>query len=75
MRSLCHNFSAQYFRYPYRDILLNTPWTTAIHKPGQTWAELRKFMEEGTLNDGTKVADYWDHKDYSHRVFKAHEVI
>jgi len=57
----------------YRDILLETPWVTMIHKPGQKWADIKEMMNTTVLADGTKVKDYWDNPSHPFRIFKAHE--
>lgn len=58
---------------PWREINLNTPWPSFIHRPGQTWNDMKRMLNTTILSDGTPVKDLWDHPSYKFRVFKAHE--
>eukprot|EP00938_MAST-03A_sp_MAST-3A-sp1_P003678 g3678.t1 len=55
-------------KYPFTDIMLNTPWPSIVHEPGQTWVEVKEAMFSN------EIQQYWNHKDYPFRVFKAHEM-
>jgi len=54
--------------YPFTDIMLNTPWPSIVHEPGQTWSEVKEAM----FQDDIQV--HWNNKDYKFRVWKAHEM-
>lgn len=69
-------------RYPFRDIMYNTPWMEMIQRPGETWEERREFYEDEStiVYDPTKDAETasislkneWDHPEYPFRIFKSH---
>lgn len=59
-------------KYPFKDIMLNTPWPELVQKPGETWEERRNLMNTQILPDGTPFKEQWDHPDYPFRIFKSH---
>ena len=52
---------------------MNTPWPSLLHKPGQTWREIKELLNSTQLEDGEMLSSYWNHKDYSFRIWKSHE--
>lgn len=60
-------------KYPFEEVMLNTPWPTLVHEPGQSWADISEKMNTTVLADGSRLKDKWDNKAYPFRVFKAHE--
>lgn len=61
-------------KFPFEDIMLNTPWPELIQKPGQTWEERRTLMNTTMLTDGTSLKYKWDNPEYPFRIFKSHHV-
>lgn len=57
---------------PYTDIMYTTPWLEAAQIPGETWAERAEKYKNHVFEDGTRLRDYWDNKNYPFRVFKSH---
>mmetsp|Transcript_14808 Transcript_14808/g.34736 ORF Transcript_14808/g.34736 Transcript_14808/m.34736 type:complete len:399 (+) Transcript_14808:83-1279(+) len=56
----------------FHDVSTSTPWPDFVHRPGQTWAEVKELMNTTTLKDGTKLKDHWDNPAYPFRIFKSH---
>lgn len=54
--------------HPFLDVSIATPWTTMLHKPGQTWAEIKTLLNTTVLADGTKLVDHWNNPAYPFRV-------
>mmetsp|Transcript_3312 Transcript_3312/g.7790 ORF Transcript_3312/g.7790 Transcript_3312/m.7790 type:complete len:376 (+) Transcript_3312:51-1178(+) len=56
----------------WHDPNLEAPWLDMIHKPGQTWHEIKELMNTTVLRDGSRLKDYWDSPSYPFRIFKSH---
>lgn len=59
-------------KYPFKDIMYNTPWFEFVSKPGESWEERRELWNTTILTDKTLLKDEWDHPDYPFRIFKSH---
>eukprot|EP01062_Namystynia_karyoxenos_P081348 TRINITY_DN8923_c0_g1_i1.p1 TRINITY_DN8923_c0_g1~~TRINITY_DN8923_c0_g1_i1.p1 ORF type:complete len:372 (+),score=96.35 TRINITY_DN8923_c0_g1_i1:100-1215(+) len=56
----------------YPDLNLVSPWAGMVHKPGQTWDEMKVLLNTTVLPEGTKVKDLWDNPKYPFRLWKSH---
>lgn len=59
--------------FPYVDINVNSLWPAFVHKPGQSWAEMKLLMYSTVLHEGIPLRQLWDNPQYIFRVWKAHE--
>jgi hypothetical protein len=59
--------------FPYRDVNLETPFVSMLHKPGQTWQDMKELLNTTVLPDGTLLKTYWDNPAFPFRAFKCHE--
>ena len=60
-------------KFPFHGTNTMTPWPSFVHKPGQTWHQIKDLMNSTILADGTPLKSLWDNEGYLFRVFKAHE--
>jgi hypothetical protein len=52
------------------DINITTPCVGMMHRPGQTWGELKQLMHTTVLPDHTSLRSHWDNPKYPYRAFK-----
>lgn len=69
-------------KFPFHDLMYNTPWMEMTQQPGETWEERRSFYEdESTLvfdpnseeeEPTINLKNAWDNPEYPFRIFKSH---
>mmetsp|Transcript_36368 Transcript_36368/g.113377 ORF Transcript_36368/g.113377 Transcript_36368/m.113377 type:complete len:377 (-) Transcript_36368:205-1335(-) len=58
--------------YNFTDVNIETPWPDLVHRPGQTWKDIKSLLNTTVLPDGSRLKDHWDNPSHPFRIFKSH---